>query len=243
MPPRPTHARRITPMRPGAVWARSPRSGSSMRSPGSRSTTRTAPTTRRASTRALIHALCVAHIQRELRGIAEHDLAAARDGWAAELDELIENLFRWRETWRDDGHEQFPTFKITKIHREWDDLLERALMVHPHQSGRTGGQTHAPPRGPPARPQAGLPALARRLRDPCDQQHRRAVGPDDQDQDEDLRRVPHLGRPTTIPDDPRLPRHGSARTNVTSSPTYATPYKPTPGYQPETRVVTPTHHR
>ncbi len=49
----------------------------------------------------------------------------------------------WRDTWRDNGHERLPTFKITKITREWDDLLERALALHPHQPGRTGGQTHA----------------------------------------------------------------------------------------------------
>ena len=91
----------------------------------------------------LTHALCVVHIQRELRGLAEHDPAADRDGWAAELDELIENLFRWRDTWQGDGHDRLPAFKISKIHREWDDLLERALLVHPHQPGRPGGQTHA----------------------------------------------------------------------------------------------------
>lgn len=91
----------------------------------------------------LTHALCIAHVQREVRGLAEHDPAAARDGWAGELDELIENLFRWRDTWRAEGHEQIPKFKHTKITREWDDLLQRALLAHPHQSGRSGGQTHA----------------------------------------------------------------------------------------------------
>lgn len=42
-----------------------------------------------------------------------------------------------------DGHQQFPKFKHAKIIREWDDLLERALVVHPHRPGRPGGQTHA----------------------------------------------------------------------------------------------------
>ena len=91
----------------------------------------------------LAHALCAAHIHREIRGVAEHDPAAARDGWARQLDELIENLFRWRDTWRDNGHDRLPAFKIDKINQEWDDLLERALTVHPHQPGRAGGQTHA----------------------------------------------------------------------------------------------------
>jgi len=91
----------------------------------------------------LTHALCIAHIQRELRGLADHDPVAHQDGWAGELDELIENLFRWREVWRDDGHEQIPKFKHAKIIREWDTLLERALRVHPDQPGRPGGQTHA----------------------------------------------------------------------------------------------------
>ena len=104
-------------------------------------------------------ALFVAHLQRELRGIAEHDPAANRDGWAAGLDELIENLFRWQEVYRDGGHAQFPQFKHDKITREWDDLLGRALAAHPHQSGRAGGQDPRPTlRGPPARPQGGLSA-------------------------------------------------------------------------------------
>lgn len=83
------------------------------------------------------------HIQRELFGIAEHDPAAGADRWAAGLDDLIGNLFRWRDTCRDDGHELLSKFKLAAITREWDTLLERVLVEHPHQPARPGGQTHA----------------------------------------------------------------------------------------------------
>lgn len=63
--------------------------------------------------------------------------------WADQLDELIENMFRWRQRWRGEGHEQIPAFKITKFTREWDEVVAHALRVHPHQAGRRGGQTHA----------------------------------------------------------------------------------------------------
>lgn len=89
------------------------------------------------------HALCIAHVQRELRGLAEHDPAAAEEGWAAEGDALIEDLFRWRATWHNDGHDRLPGFKRAKAHRLWDALVERALATHPHIVGRPGGQTHA----------------------------------------------------------------------------------------------------
>ncbi|WP_347350088.1 IS66 family transposase [Intrasporangium sp.] len=91
----------------------------------------------------ITHALCIAHIQRELRAVAEHDLAAGKDGWAAQLQALVGDMFRWRDTWHAAGHEQVPKFKLDKIIAEWDTLLARALDVHPHQPGRLAGQTHA----------------------------------------------------------------------------------------------------
>lgn len=89
------------------------------------------------------HALCIAHVQRELRGIAEHDPTAANEGWAGELDTLIEDLFRWRRTWQGKGHTRLPAFKAAKARRSWDELVEQGLQAHPHLPGRPGGQTHA----------------------------------------------------------------------------------------------------
>jgi len=88
------------------------------------------------------HALCIAHLQRELRGIAGHDTVAAEDGWATQADELIENLFRWRRAWSEQGRQRLPGFKSAKVNREWDLLIARALAAHPENPGR-GGQSHA----------------------------------------------------------------------------------------------------
>ena len=89
------------------------------------------------------HALCIQHVQRELRGITEHDPSAARDGWAAELDLHIGDLFRWRDHWARQGADRLPAFKHVKALARWDELVNRGLAVHPHQPGRTGGQAHA----------------------------------------------------------------------------------------------------
>ena len=89
------------------------------------------------------HALCIQHVQRELRGITEHDPVAARDGWAAALDLHIGDLFRWRDHWADAGAGRLPDFKRAKAFARWDELIEHALTTHPHQRGRPGGQTHA----------------------------------------------------------------------------------------------------
>lgn len=86
------------------------------------------------------HALCIAHVQRELRGINEHDPTAAANGWAAGLDLLIGDLFRWRDDWAGKGAGRLPEFKTTKALTRWDELVARGLAAHPH---RTGGQSHA----------------------------------------------------------------------------------------------------
>ncbi len=54
----------------------------------------------------ITHQLCIAHIQRELAALAEHDPAAREDGWAQDADVLIEDLFRWRATHRATGSDQ-----------------------------------------------------------------------------------------------------------------------------------------
>jgi len=89
------------------------------------------------------HALCIQHVQRELRGVAEYDPTAAADGWAAALDLHIGDLFRWREAWIGQGDRRLPEFKHAKALARWDQLTAQGLAAHPHQVGRPGGQTHA----------------------------------------------------------------------------------------------------
>ncbi|MCA1307303.1 transposase [Microbacterium esteraromaticum] len=68
------------------------------------------------------------------------DPAAAADGWAASLDLLIGDLFRWRDDWAKKGADRLPEFKTTKALARWDEFVARRLDVHPHQPG---GQSHA----------------------------------------------------------------------------------------------------
>ena len=91
----------------------------------------------------LNHALCCAHLTRDLAGIDEFDPAAAKNGWAADLRTLLQDAHRWRRTWDATGALALPEFKLAKLHAAWDQILERALTTHPHQPGRTGGQTKA----------------------------------------------------------------------------------------------------
>jgi transposase-like protein len=88
-------------------------------------------------------ARCAVHVLRELRGVDEFDPAAAADGWAAELDDLIGDGFRWRQAWSVRGFTGLPDFKLDDFRRRWDELVGRGLAAHPHQPGRPGGQSHA----------------------------------------------------------------------------------------------------
>jgi len=82
------------------------------------------------------HALCCAHVVRELAGVSEFDPAAREDGWAADMMGLPGDAWRWSTTWRNKGHTRLPDFKADDLRRRWDDLTGRALAAHPPRRGR-----------------------------------------------------------------------------------------------------------
>jgi transposase len=86
------------------------------------------------------HALCNAHVIRELAGIGEFDKTARDDGWTSVMTGLLGDAHRWVAAWRRDGHTELPEFKAADLRRRWDQTIERALAAHPP---RTGKQTPA----------------------------------------------------------------------------------------------------
>lgn len=99
------------------------------------------------------HALCNAHGVREPAGTGELDPAAREDGWADQMTDLLGDAYRWAGAWHRDGHTALPDFKADDLRRRWDELIERALAVHPPRSGK-----QSPDRN-----------LALRLRDRCEE--------------------------------------------------------------------------
>jgi transposase len=82
------------------------------------------------------HALCNAHILREATGIGEYDPHARADGWADDLVTLLGNAHHWVAHWRDQGHTGLPAFKYDDLSTRYDDLVTRALTIHPPRPGR-----------------------------------------------------------------------------------------------------------
>jgi transposase len=82
------------------------------------------------------HALCNAHVVRELAGIGEFDPAARQDGWAEQMIDLIGDAYRWAGAWQREGHRCLPGFKADDLRRRWNELIERALAAHPPRSGK-----------------------------------------------------------------------------------------------------------
>jgi transposase len=82
------------------------------------------------------HALCNAHILREATGIGEFDPHARADGWADDLVTLLADAHRWVTHWRERGHTSLPEFKYEDLASRYDQVIDRALAVHPAQPGR-----------------------------------------------------------------------------------------------------------
>lgn len=97
-----------------------------------------------------VHALCNAHVVRELAAINEFDPAARDDGWAEAFIDLLGDAYRWAGAWRKKGYTRLPDFKAADLRRHWDRLVMRGMTAHPP---RPAGKQ------PPAR------NLALRLRD------------------------------------------------------------------------------
>ena len=82
------------------------------------------------------HALCNAHVVRELTGIGEFDPAARGDGWTTAMIDLLGDAHRWVAAWRGDGHRCLPEFKADDLRLRWDETIEEALAAHPPRKGR-----------------------------------------------------------------------------------------------------------
>jgi transposase len=82
------------------------------------------------------HALCNAHILREATAIGEYDPHARADGWAADLVGLLGDAHRWVAHWHARGHTGLPAFKLDDLSTRYDDLVARALTVHPPRPGK-----------------------------------------------------------------------------------------------------------
>jgi transposase len=61
---------------------------------------------------------------------------ARADGWAADLVNLLGDAHRWVSAWREQGHDRLPEFKLDDLHRRYDNVVERALALHPPRSGK-----------------------------------------------------------------------------------------------------------
>lgn len=85
---------------------------------------------------AATHALCNAHILREATGIGEYDPAAAAEGWAEDLVNLLGDAHRWVAGWRERGAASLPGFKLDDLRWRYDQIVERALATHPPRPGK-----------------------------------------------------------------------------------------------------------
>lgn len=82
------------------------------------------------------HALCNVHIVRELTGIGEFDQAARDDGWTEKVIYLLGDAHRWVAAHRRDGRDHLPGFKLDDLRSRYDQLVTRALKVHPPRRGK-----------------------------------------------------------------------------------------------------------
>jgi transposase-like protein len=82
------------------------------------------------------HALCNAHVVRELTGIGEFDATARADGWAQEMIDLLGDAYRWAGAWQAKGHRRLPDFKAEDLRRRWEEVTGQALARHPPRPGK-----------------------------------------------------------------------------------------------------------
>jgi hypothetical protein len=72
-----------------------------------------------------------------LTGIGEFDQAARVDGWTEAVINLLGDAHRWVGAWRRDGHDRLPDFTVEDLSSwRYDELVARALNVHPARGGK-----------------------------------------------------------------------------------------------------------
>lgn len=151
------------------------------------------------------HALCNVHIVRELTGIGEFDPAAREDGWAEKVLHLLGDAHRWVAARRRDGHDHLPGFTIDELRSRYDQVVTRALKIHPPRRG-----TQTPARNLAPRLQARKDEFLWFTTDFAvgfwNTTAEQAIG-DDQGENQGQRRLPHAHRRPDLPHTPGLYLH------------------------------------
>jgi transposase len=74
------------------------------------------------------HALCNAHVIRELKGIIE---AYKGQPWAQDMRKLLRRIARTVEAYKNNGATELPEKKLKKFSKQYDDILTRAFLQVP----------------------------------------------------------------------------------------------------------------
>ena len=91
----------------------------------------------------LSHAVCNAHILRELKAIVENK---PEQTWAGELRALLQEMDHCRNEAMYSGEQSLPAAKVEEFERRYDEILDRAVKANPIPD-RKPGQRGKTPRG------------------------------------------------------------------------------------------------
>ena len=93
----------------------------------------------------VLHAMCCAHLERELVYAEE----SGNQAWAGKLRKLLQTMCRRRAVLAAEGANAFPTGELELYLRQYDELVEEGMVVHPEpekvpgKRGRAGkGKFH-----------------------------------------------------------------------------------------------------
>lgn len=81
------------------------------------------------------HALCNAHLLRELTAIYEDD---DEQLWAVQLDQLLRDAWAIVKKAKQDGYSQLPTDTLNKIQEQFDQIIAPAHQQNPHAQRKPG---------------------------------------------------------------------------------------------------------
>ena len=153
------------------------------------------------------HAVCGAHLSRELVAAAEVD---GQEGWAVPMERLLAEINRVAHRARDAGGTDFAPALVEKYRRRHDDLIKAGWTANPdHQPGRHAKKRpkHVNLPGRLDSHREEVLRYATDLRVPFTNQWLRTRHPAPEDQDESLRRAAHHGRRPSILPPALLPLH------------------------------------
>lgn len=79
------------------------------------------------------HALCNAHLLRDLTGLYE----VTGESWVAQLGDLLVDMHRAASAARDRGHDHVAPDRYTSYHALYDTLVHHGRQRHPEPESRT----------------------------------------------------------------------------------------------------------